>query len=200
MLKNVLVSIFSVFIFAAIISDSTAKNRITNANLPDFQIVKSDSSNDRTNLQKENTSRILSELFADYLLIKNSLSKNDSATAQVQALLFLEKVHSRSDTIDKNAMPGNWELFMKYAPEARSRIAASNSLTEQRFFFGILSNYMIELVKSYGMKNKTIYILQCSDKSIPGSGKWLSDFIDGKNPYLGPGNENCIKVIESKMY
>ncbi|MBK8552172.1 MAG: DUF3347 domain-containing protein [Ignavibacteria bacterium] len=201
MLKNVFVCIFFIFfIFAAIVSSGIAKNEIRNANLTAFQNANSDSLNDRSNLQKENTSRILSELFADYLLIKNSLSKNDSSTAQTQALQFLEKVQSRSDTIDKSTVPRNWELFMRYAPEARSRIAASSSLTEQRFFFGILSNYIIELVKSYGMKNKTIYILQCSDKSILGAGKWLSDFNDGKNPFLGPGNENCIKVIESKMY
>lgn len=200
MLKIVLVSIFSFLIVAVNISGGSAKDKIINANLQDFQSGNSDSSNDKSNLQKENTSRILSELFADYLLIKNSLSKNDSATAQTQALQFLEKVQSKSDTIDKSTVPRNWELFMRYAPEARSRIAASSSLTEQRFFFGILSNYIIDLVKSYGMKNKTIYILQCSDKSILGSGKWLSDFNDGKNPFLGPGNENCIKVIESKMY
>ncbi len=171
-----------------------------NTDLLSFQYPASDSSYKKSNSQNENAGKILSELFTDYLLIKNSLSVNDSSAAQRQALEFLENVQSKSKDIDKSTMPRNWELFMKYAPEAKTRIAASSSLTEQRFFFGILSNYIIELIKSFGMNNKTVYILQCSDKSILGSGKWLSDFNDGKNPYLGPGNENCIKLLESKMY
>ncbi len=84
---------------------------------------------------------------------------------------------------------------MKYAPEARSLITSSATLAQQRYFFGVLSNYMLEFLNLYGMKNKTVYILQCGR-----NGKWLSDFNDGKNPYLGPGNENCIEVLESKMY
>lgn len=148
--------------------------------------------------ENENTRMILSEQFGNYLLIKNSLSDNDSISAQLHASQFLENLLSMSDKIGKSNLSRNWELFLRFAPEAQKRIASSNSLSEQRFFFGIVSNFIIDLIKDNGIENYTIHILQCSDKSILGAGKWLSDVNDGKNPFLGPGNESCIEVIGSK--
>lgn len=195
------IKVLIIFLFCLTLNTvTTTKKAICSENLAGvtFHPALSDSSDVIKKLQEENTRKILSDLFPDYLQIKNSLSQNDSSSAQKFALLLLDKVENNSDSIKKNT-PRNWELFMKYAPQAKSRISASNSLTEQRFFFGILSNYIIEFVNLYGMKNKTVYVLQCKDKAIMGSGKWLTDFIDGKNPFLGPGNENCIEVVETKM-
>ncbi len=89
---------------------------------------------------------------------------------------------------------------MKYVPEGREQIKSANLISQQRYLFAVLSSYYIEFVKQFGMKGKAAYILQCNSSSVPGSGNWLSDFIDGKNPYLGPGNESCIEVIEGKMF
>lgn len=196
------ISVLRVFLFCLILNAITTSTKGICSEIltgTTIHIVFSDSADVIKKLQEENTRKILSDLFPDYLKIKNYLSQNDSSSAQKSALQLLDKVESNSDSIKKN-VPRNWELFMKYAPQAKARISATNSLTEQRFFFGILSNYIIEFVNLYGMKNKTVYVLQCKDKAILGSGKWLTDFIDGKNPFLGPGNENCIEVVETKMH
>ncbi len=188
--------IISIFLFCIMVililevTKLTYPMKTLHSALSDSTAVKSES-------EKENIRLILTALFPDYLQIKNSLSKNDSVSAQSQALQLLQKIKSSADKTGKSNIPHDWEVFMKYAPEARSNIESTSLLSEQRYFFGILSKYIIDFVKLYGMKNKTVYIFQCRRT---GGGMWMSDFNDGKNPFLGPGNENCMDMIESKLY
>ncbi|MDQ3020416.1 MAG: DUF3347 domain-containing protein [Bacteroidota bacterium] len=186
--------IFSLFIFQG----EYASSKDGSLTILNDSYTQSSDSTDANNIEKENTRMILSEQFDNYLLIKNSLSDNDSISAQLHASQFLENLVNLSEKIDKSNLSGNWDLFIRYAPEAKSRIASSNTLSEQRFFFGIISNFIIDLVKVYGIENYTVHILHCKDKSILGAGKWLSDANDGRNPFLGPGNEDCIEQIETK--
>jgi hypothetical protein len=57
-----------------------------------------------------------------------------------------------------------------------------------------MTDIMTELVKKFGFKSRTVYLMYCPDKK---AGYWLVDTKDISNPYLGLSGRRCVEVKEA---
>lgn len=168
-------------------------------------ITKKDSLFDNVKVTKVDTSRLLPEslrsninkIFSHYIDIKNELADNDSVDVKKHAKELIEAAVEAQDEVLKD-IDKKWKFSSDKVQKITKQVEATNSLAKQRMMFSQLSDAMIELVKLYGLDNKTIYLLECKNSS-EGGGRWLADSKDRDNPYYGKNDksEDCVAVKEA---
>lgn len=168
-------------------------------------ISKKDSLFDNIKVVTVDTSRLLpetlrskiNEIFSHYIDIKNELANNDSADVIKHAKELIESAVSAQDDVLKD-IDKKWKFSPDKVQKITKQVETTNSLSKQRTMFSQLSEAMIEMVKLYGLDNKTVYLLECK-KTSEGGGRWLSDSKDRSNPYFGKNEntEDCLTVKEA---
>ncbi|MEP7145743.1 MAG: DUF3347 domain-containing protein [bacterium] len=152
---------------------------------------------DKSKLAPQNVRIIFNELFRQYLTIKNALAYSDAFSAKRNTLTLLEQMKTNTKDIDIINKDDRWMIFLFNYENIRSKVEAADFIQEQRFLFGEISSGLQQFIKYYGLYDKTIYLMQCSNNEKNVNGSWLSDSRDKKNPYLGSINDTaCAKVKE----
>lgn len=125
----------------------------------------------------------LPSLLSDYYNIKNALVAGDATSATVNAKAFLQK----ANTIDyKVISEGNVHALSSSA----GKIAAAETIQQQREYFALFSINMTALVKAIKLTDQPIYQLYCPMKKA----YWLSNEKEVRNPYFGSSMLTCGKV------
>lgn len=122
-----------------------------------------------------------SNFFTDYLAMKDALVKTNateaSKAAQEFAASFQEEVSNESII------------------EAARSIVISTDIEEQRTAFKVITDGLIEHVKS-GESDGTIYVQYCPMAFNNTGASWLSDSQEIFNPYFGDKMLRCGRVTE----
>lgn len=148
-------------------------------------------------LAPENVRKVFNELFAQYVTIKDALVYRDSQGAVRNTLKLLDDMKEKSKDIDLLTKDARWALFTANFDNIKRKIESTTFISEQRFMFNEISRGMGEFIKTYGMWDKTIYLMQCDSGLTGGRAQWFSDSRDRKNPYFGTMDDTtCIKVKE----
>jgi hypothetical protein len=123
-----------------------------------------------------------SEIFSQYVVLKDALVKSDSANAQKSA----------------TALQTSLVAYKGCEPTAAvaSKIAASTNLVSQRKDFTVLSADLIALLKGAEIEKGTIYVQHCPMANKGDGGDWLSTEKEIKNPYYGKEMLECGRVAE----
>jgi hypothetical protein len=123
-----------------------------------------------------------SEIFSQYVVLKDALVKSDSASAQKSA----------------TALQTSLAAYKGCEPTAAvaSKIAASTNLVSQRKDFTVLSADLIALLKGAEIEKGTIYVQHCPMANKGDGGDWLSTEKEIKNPYYGKEMLECGRVAE----
>lgn len=123
-----------------------------------------------------------SEIFSQYVDLKNALVKSDSASAQKSAAQLQMSLAAYKGCEPTSAVAG--------------KIAASNILVSQRKDFTVLSADLIALLKNAEIEKGTIYVQHCPMANKGDGGDWLSAEKEIKNPYYGKEMLTCGRVAE----
>lgn len=121
--------------------------------------------------------------YKHYIHLKNALTASDILEAQnasAELLISLQDVKGGD----------------KVLSEAK-KVAAANSLDDQRKSFNALSNEMAALVKSGKLTKGEIYLDYCPMANGNTGGYWLSNEKEIRNPYFGDKMLKCGSVKET---
>lgn len=189
----ILIAIFCI----VLIGNKSASSQTNATSKANYKVVNYDISN----LASERDRVMVTDVFVDYMLLKNSLAKNNLADAQLTIETMIKVIADYRQTMDPKYLPSS-KKFTEDMAALKEKVNKSTTLEENRINFSILNNSFMEFIKSYGMKNKTIYLFQCNENKEYGNGYWMSDVKnDTRNPYAD-GNENsdCVNVKEIWTY
>jgi hypothetical protein len=129
-------------------------------------------------LNKDNAARA----YKTYLELKDALVATDGSKAKTKAAVLVD---------DLGAING----YSTTAKLAKS-IASTTDVKAQRDCFLMLSNDMVNLIKTAKPKNFKAYVQYCPMANDGNGGYWLSANKDVKNPYYGDDMLECGEVKE----
>ncbi|HEY3249746.1 MAG TPA: DUF3347 domain-containing protein [Ignavibacteria bacterium] len=154
---------------------------------------------DGSKLPKGEFRKKLNDIFDEYDDISGELSENDPGEVNKQASQLKRALtKAQSDTASEKLGP-KWKTLVSSIEKIATNLENTKDLQKQRALFADLSNSIEDMVKSFGVYNKTLYKLRCSTE--PGK-FWLTDSKVTDNPYFGEDKANekskpCLQVVEA---
>ena len=79
-------------------------------------------------------------------------------------------------------------------------LQGEKTIDEKRVAFGMISDILYELVKTTGLRGKTVYRQYCPMALNDNGGFWLSKSNKLQNPYFGNDMLGCVEVTDSLRY
>jgi hypothetical protein len=142
----------------------------------------------------------LNEMFMEYTHLKHALSENDSTQAIMQTNQMKKTVVNLKTGLLNDNLKKEWDKLSIKIDECCKGITTTENIEKQRKKFVEITGILTELVKNFGLKNKTVYTLNCPDKK---AGNWLVDTKDISNPYLGKitnGEKPCVEIKDAVKF
>ncbi len=136
----------------------------------------------------------LNEVLMEYIHVKQALVKNDSTDALMQSNQLKRALSNIKGESLKDAQKKDWGVVSEKIDKCCKDVTLNNKLDNQRKAFSKMTDIMTELVKKFGFKSRTVYLMYCDDKK---AGYWLVDTKDISNPYLGKTDKPCAEVKEA---
>ncbi|MBK9737657.1 MAG: DUF3347 domain-containing protein [Saprospiraceae bacterium] len=202
-MSNIILS-FTMLATVLINSCSAQKNTTTQTTLPvETMVVKTDST---TAVAKTDTvktveqitvSNPISEVYADYIGLKNSLTKDnaDSAAAYAKKLIEdVDKVQMDKLNASQHAV---WMKHMKDLSYHAEFIKSTVELEHQREHFISLSKTMYDLLKKFNANSETVYYQYCPMANDGKGAYWISENSKIVNPYFGKQMLGCGSTKET---
>lgn len=167
----------------------------------DSTVITRDTLEDEVSLRKIKTRGEKQQAFptdqivADYLKVKNALTKDDSGNAAVLAKSMKANLDkAKSSSIDKRASAEYAKLVKEMRENTSNVVGSSGGLKEQREYFAKLSKNMFDFIKAYGT-TQVLYQDYCPMYENGKSGYWVSETKDVVNPYFGAEMLHCGRRI-----
>jgi len=136
----------------------------------------------------------LNEVLLDYIGMKLALASDDSTQALMKANQIKRTLTNiKTDVLD-DKMKAKWEKESDNIEKCCKEVTLNEKIDNQRKAFSKLTDIMTDITKDFGFKNRTVYLMYCSEKN---AGYWLVDTKDIDNPYLGKapeGEKPCAEV------
>lgn len=136
----------------------------------------------------------LNEVLMEYIHMKQALVKNDSTDALMQSNQMKRALLNIKGESLKDEQKKNWDAVSEKIEKCCKEVTLNDKLDNQRKAFAKMTDIMTELVKKFGFKGRTVYLMFCPDKK---AGYWLADTKDISNPYLGSSAKPCVEVKEA---
>jgi hypothetical protein len=186
-------------------NSKTTATQVADSTKPSIGSMKMDNKPDDKNLKvvkpaftsvDVSVSSGMSKLTGDYMSLKNALVADDASGAADAAgtlsndLKNLDK--SKFTTEQKTAYEKN-EDDLKENAEHISK--SKSDIHHQREHFGMLSEDMVDLIKSFG-STQPLYNNHCPMADDKKGSNWLSESNQIKNPYMGKKDMTCGNVVE----
>ncbi|MGZ9676785.1 DUF3347 domain-containing protein [Flavobacterium sp. GNP001] len=167
----------------------------------DSTVITEDTLEDEVSLRKIKTRGEKQQAFptdqivADYLKVKNALTKDDSGNAAALAKSMKANLDkAKSSSTDKKAAAEYAKLVKEMRENASYVGGSSGGLKEQREYFAKLSKNIFDFIKAYGT-SQVLYQDYCPMYENGKSGYWISETKDVVNPYFGAEMLNCGRRI-----
>jgi hypothetical protein len=144
----------------------------------------------------KDSSAVMNEILTSYLNLKNALANDDgkqAGNAAVEMKSSLSKINTGSFTAGEKKVFE--DVHDDLAEHAEHIASSSGDISHQREHFDMMSQDMIDLVKSTG-SNQTLYKVYCPMYNNNKGAMWLSESKEIKNPYLGKKMPTCGEVKE----
>jgi len=139
----------------------------------------------------------LNKVYDRYIILKNAFVVSDAAAVGKAA----EELRQSIDETDMNLIPGDvMDEWMKLHPDLRNQILqviSSENLKEQREVFSGFNDVFYRVIKTFGLKGKTVYYQYCPMMNNNRGAYWLSEEKDIRNPYYGDEMLTCGETRET---
>lgn len=191
MKTSLFTALIAVAIFAAACGDNSNKSNKTGSNTKDTSNMPAPVNN-----PVSKSSVTTQGIITGYINLKNALANDngkEAADAANDIKASLETLETGSFTPDQKKTYDDVKEDLK---EHAEHIASnSNNISHQREHFDMMSQDMIDLVKSTG-STQTLYKDFCPMYNNNKGASWLSETKEIKNPYLGKKMHTCGEVKE----
>lgn len=197
-LKNLhLILILAAVLLIALIGNNNALSQTNVTSQKNYNSIVYDNSN----LASDNEKFHVTDVFVDYMLLKNSLSKGKMDDVILTTTTMIDVIADYRQYMSPDYLKDQ-KKFSRELAALKAKVNPTITLDEARKIFSSLNDHFMEYIKSYGMYNKTIYVLQCDDNKAYGNGFWMSDIKnDKRNPYTGENSgPECYKIKESWIF
>ncbi len=143
----------------------------------------------------EEVNERLTDMIEQYMNVKNALVHNrDDLSAAWAERLETTIATTPDDIFDEDDL-AEWQGSRGIIMDAAGAIVDAESRESQREALNELSIELRSLIETFGNPGDTLYILACSDYDEENDVFWLNDSEQVANPYHGPENINCGRVI-----
>jgi len=139
----------------------------------------------------------LNAVLGSYLKMKDDFFEAKQEEAQIQAKEILTKLEKVNMELVKGDAHMFWMKKAKIIKEKAKVIAEAENIDTQRRAFKPLSETMIEIYKSFGLENKTVYVQFCPMFDDNKGAFWLSTQKQIANPYYGDLMPTCGETKDS---
>lgn len=130
-----------------------------------------------------------------YLEVVDALVETNASDAAVYADEFGEALTEiETGNLDQSAAMF-WEEYSDRIEAHSSALQQHDDVEDQRYEFEYISEALIEVVKSMGPLDMTLYQQRCP-MVRDGEGDWLSSHEEIRNPYHGDRMMNCGSTVE----
>ncbi|HMQ69317.1 MAG TPA: DUF3347 domain-containing protein [Ignavibacteria bacterium] len=189
--------ILTAIIFTILIGNKIASSQTKVTSQKNYKHITYDNSKLASDYEKIH----VTDVFVDYMLLKNSLAKENMDDAILTTTTMIDVIADYRQYMSPDYLKDQ-KKFSKELSELRAKVNPTITLDEARKIFSSLNDHFMEYIKSYGLYNKTIYVLKCDDNKAYGNGYWMTDIKDDKrNPYSGENAiPECYKVKESWIF
>ncbi len=147
-------------------------------------------------LADETARKELTEVYKEYLGVKDALVKSDAATAKTNASELLNEL-----TFDMSALTAEeraeWEKQMQAMKTAAGDIVATGDIEKQREAFASLSSAMEAATHAIGLQGATVYRQHCPMALNDQGASWLAGEDEVNNPYFGDKMLHCGAVEDT---
>lgn len=136
-------------------------------------------------------------VYLGYLHLKSALIQDDFTMAEAS----LKNFESHLDNVDmallqKPEAHETWMPAKQTIKTAINKIKGAKNIGEQRRIFSEISNQMIVLVETFGIKEK-VYVQFCPMAGENTGSFWLSSTDEIENPYFGDAMLTCGNVVKT---
>ena len=137
----------------------------------------------------------ISTILNHYIDLKDALVESDAETAKVHANSLkseAKRVNPEGLNQESNAL---WFSYKEIIENGADELIREENVDDQRYHFEIISEAMIEMIKTFRPVDYTIYHQSCP-MVRGGSADWLSLEEQIANPYHGDRMMRCGEIIE----
>lgn len=139
----------------------------------------------------------IAEVYADYIGLKNSLTKDNAESAAA----YSKKLFNDIDKVQMDKLTANQHsAWMKYKTKLFSdaeRINGTADLENQREYFISLSKTVYDLLKAFNTNTETVYYQFCPMANDGKGAYWISENSKIVNPYFGKQMLTCGSTKET---
>ena len=152
------------------------------------------SSREKSGSISKSAKKIISQLFREYILLKNALVSDDFEKSKNLSESFLSNVNKT----DMNEFKGEshliWMRNSKIIVNSLQIMKKAENIGSVRFEFRTLSKSFIDLAKSLGPLEEDLYVIHCPMANQNRGADWISDETTIKNPYFGKEMISCGQI------
>lgn len=138
----------------------------------------------------------LEEVIDAYLQMKDALV-NDDDVAIDKAISLMS---SRIKEVNANKLNGEgrnaWEDHFGLYTDNLQEIRHVKGLENKRSYFSHISEIMYCTIKSFGLKQGSLFVMYCPMVFDVKGAYWISDTKDTQNPYMGSKKGSCGEIRE----
>ncbi|MFV8368365.1 DUF3347 domain-containing protein [Flavobacterium sp. LB2R40] len=142
------------------------------------------------------SSVVTDEIVSSYLRLKNALVKDDSKGAATAGKVLYTAINNLNTSSIEPKLKAQYLDITKDAKQHTQHIGDNaGKIDQQRVHFALLSKEMVNLIKTFGTKQK-LYQDYCPMYNEGKDGYWISETKEIKNPYFGAEMLSCGRVIQ----
>jgi membrane fusion protein, copper/silver efflux system len=138
----------------------------------------------------------LTELSKDYFNLKNALVDDDFKAAAKNAGKVSQSLKSVNMKLLDNRAHQVWMGMEKQMRNSVDLILKAKDINDQRKYFELLSDAIIEAADIFGLNIPMIYVQYCPMAFDDKGAYWLSESDEILNPYFGDDMLRCGEVIK----
>lgn len=139
----------------------------------------------------------LNKVYDKYIILKNTFVASNFPGVKKAA----EELRQSLDETDMNLISGDaMDVWMKLLPDLKKQILlviSSENLKEQREEFSGFNDAFYKVIKTFGLRGRTVYYQYCPMMNDNRGAYWLSEEKDIKNPYYGNEMLTCGETRET---
>ncbi len=134
----------------------------------------------------------LSNVLAEYLILKDALVASDESKAETAAKETIKALNA----VDMKLLEGDahmaWMKQQKAIESNLKGIVQMKGMEMKRSHFSIVSENLTDAVKNFGIESgKTVYVEYCAMANNKEGAYWLSTEKEIRNPYYGDVMMKC---------
>ncbi len=133
----------------------------------------------------------LNDVLTAYLSLKESLIAADASTSKKEALLIQSGLKNTNIKLLKGDAHKHWMKQLKILKDNLKEIISTENIDTQRKAFKPLSASIINVMQSFGINNKTVFVQFCPMADNDKGAYWLSTEQQISNPYFGDMMLRC---------